>query len=64
MTPERLREIERLFHEARERPPTTVNELATLDSIIKSTGRTSRPPIAAALPRNTNLRLKSMGCVT
>ena len=49
---------------ARERPPTTVSELATLDSIIRSCGRTSRPPIAAALPRKTNLRLKSMGCVT
>ena len=46
----------------REAPPATVSELATCESRMTSSGWTMRPPTAAALPRNTNRRLRSICC--
>ena len=45
---------------ARERPPTTVSELAVPDSRKRSVGRTMRPPMAAAFPLKMKRRLKSI----
>jgi hypothetical protein len=43
-----------------ERPLATVSELAVLDSITTSVGRTMRPPMAAAFPLKMKRRLRSI----
>jgi hypothetical protein len=57
VTPERLREIERLFHEARERPPAerdawssplTSTQAASFQELTRAIGGGTAPRIAAA----------------